>query len=428
MSFLNFDLSFLFSETSIAILFLIILSFLLYYKRDKLKLQKILFIKLKNFFGKKNFELPFVYMILYKAKWGIKSMDKIAKKHPKIIGFLATSGIYVGFLGMILIFYFLAQTLFKMFISPTTTSGVAIAQPFYKTQIGSPFFYIPFSYFIIAIFIIATIHEFSHGVVARLYNVKIKSSGFAFFSLLLPIIPAAFVEPDNNQVKKIKIKQQMAIFAAGPLSNILLAVIVFLLMFGINTSLADVTDSSVMTVNYTKYMGNDSIGVYPAEQVGVKLQDKLIMLDDTEINNIDDFVTFMDNTSSGQEIVLKTNSSSYNITLAASPQNSEKGYLGLSAVDVNEYTEEFKESYSSWIPAMEWFFGLLIILFMFNLGVGLMNLAPLGGLDGGQMVLALLKTKYKEKEALNIWGKISLITLILLLANIFVPMIMGFFM
>jgi len=406
MSFLNFNLSSLLSETSIALIFLIILSLLLYKNKDKLKIQKIVF--------------PFLYMILYKAKWGIKSMDKIAKKYPKLVGFFGISGIYTGVIGMVLILGMLTVSFVKAFITPTGVSGVAIAQPFVKTSFGSPFFYIPFSYFIVAIFIIATVHEFAHGVVARLYNVKIKSSGFAFFSVLIPILPAAFVEPDNKQVKKLPVMKQMAIFAAGPMSNIVLAAILFLVMFGINTGLNDVTDTNVRILNYTVFEDNVT---YPAEIAQIDLGGNLIMLDDTNISSLKDFTRFMKSTSAGQNITVVTNYTTYNVTLVAHPQGMDTGYLGLIATDVNEYKPEFKEKYAVIVPIMEWLFGLLIILFMFNLGVGLMNLAPLGGLDGGQMVLAFLRTKFDEKKSIAIWGRISLFTLFILLGNIFLPMI-----
>ena len=40
------------------------------------------------------------------------------------------------------------------------------------------------------------IHEFSHGILARVENVKINSIGL----LLFAIIPGAFVEPDEEKL------------------------------------------------------------------------------------------------------------------------------------------------------------------------------------------------------------------------------------
>ena len=77
------------------------------------------------------------------------------------------------------------------------------------------------------------VHEFSHGVVARAHNVEVKSSGFAVLGIVLPIIPAAFVEPNEDKLKKEDAIVQYSIFAAGPVSNIFLAIIFFLVMISV---------------------------------------------------------------------------------------------------------------------------------------------------------------------------------------------------
>ena len=47
--------------------------------------------------------------------------------------------------------------------------------------------FVPFLYFIISIIVIAVMHEGAHGVIARVYNMKIKSSGFALIFMLVPL-------------------------------------------------------------------------------------------------------------------------------------------------------------------------------------------------------------------------------------------------
>ena len=81
-----------------------------------------------------------------------------------------------------------------LFTKPAASSGVGLVLPFKAKGV----FYVPFFYWIISIFVIAVVHEFSHGLIARANNIKVKSSGFAFLALLVPIIPAAFVEPDEK--------------------------------------------------------------------------------------------------------------------------------------------------------------------------------------------------------------------------------------
>lgn len=399
--------NFFVTETTVAIIFFLILGIFLWFKRKNLEIQKWIF--------------PLLYLIMYKGNWGIKSMDKIAKKHPKIVKFISYSGVFIGFTGMILISALLLISFFKI-LGGNTSAVVGVAQPFVKTSIGSPFIYIPFSYFIILIFIIAFVHEFSHGIVARLFKAKIKSSGFAFFSILIPILPAAFVEPDEKQVSKLKPMQQLAIFAAGPLSNILLAALVLLLFLGINPAIANISTQDVVIMNYTP-----ENSTFPAELAGVGLGESIKQIDNINISNTQDFVDFMEKTKPNQTILMYTNESKYDITLIESPNNNETGYLGVIVLQQNDYTQSFKENYRWFIGPLNWLMGFLVLLFLFNLGVGLINLVPCGPLDGGRMVLTVLKIKFKEKKAIAIWGKITLITLLILLADIFLPVILKMF-
>ena len=397
----------LFSETTFALAFILFLALFLWQRRHKVEVQKWVF--------------PLLYMILYRMKWGIKTMDVLAKRYPRLVLWFAYGGVYVGFLGMILTVGYLGYMLFNVFFMGSTDASVAVVQPFVETDFGSPFFYVPFTYFIVAIFIIATVHEAAHGVVARLFKVKVKSTGFAFFSVLVPIIPAAFVEPDDKQVKKISPMKQLGIYAAGPFSNLLLALLVFIIMLAVTPGLNSVTSEHVVISDYVS--GDD---MYPAELAGVGVGERIRAIDDVAMGSVQDFVTFMGGTAAGQQIVLHTNASSYDIVLAESP-GSETGYLGVMVRPLTEYDDAFKATYGWLIPPMEWMLGLMLLLFIFNIGVALINLAPIGPLDGGRMLLTVLLTRFPEKKALTIWGKVSLLTLLLLLANIFLPWILRAF-
>ncbi|EQD30907.1 peptidase M50, partial [mine drainage metagenome] len=65
---------------------------------------------------------------------------------------------------------------------------------------------------VLSLAIILIIHEFSHGILARSFKVKLKSVGV----LLFGVIPVgAFVEPDEREVVKLKKDKQNRIFSAG---------------------------------------------------------------------------------------------------------------------------------------------------------------------------------------------------------------------
>jgi len=84
---------------------------------------------------------------------------------------------------MVLISFELVRQLITALIQPSGAAAVALVLPFDSGLKGT--IAVPFFYWIISIFIIAVVHEFSHGIVARAHNIKIKSSGFAFLSIII---------------------------------------------------------------------------------------------------------------------------------------------------------------------------------------------------------------------------------------------------
>ena len=77
---------------------------------------------------------------------------------------------------------------------------------------------IPFFAGILALAVILITHEFSHGVISRIYKIKIKKVGL----VLLGVIPmGAFVEPDEKKVLTLDKYKQNGIFIAGIASNFL---------------------------------------------------------------------------------------------------------------------------------------------------------------------------------------------------------------
>ena len=70
---------------------------------------------------------------------------------------------------------------------------------------------LPIVYGWIAIVFAIVIHEGAHGVIARNVGLKVKSSGLLFF-LFVPI--GAFVDVDEEQIKKAKPRASLKIMAA----------------------------------------------------------------------------------------------------------------------------------------------------------------------------------------------------------------------
>jgi membrane-associated protease RseP (regulator of RpoE activity) len=85
---------------------------------------------------------------------------------------------------------------------------------------------IPIGYGIFALAVAIMIHELFHGILTRFGKLKVKSLGLMF--LIVPI--GAFVEPDEDELKNTSRIKRSRVFAAGPATNIILAIICLLLL------------------------------------------------------------------------------------------------------------------------------------------------------------------------------------------------------
>jgi membrane-associated protease RseP (regulator of RpoE activity) len=381
-----------------AIAFVVLLGIFLYLQRKKLTLQKVAF--------------PFLYFLMRRSKLGLRSMEATAKRYGRLTRVLGIFGIVIGFIGMGVMAFALIQNIVKILTVPEAVSGVQLVLPF-KLK-GS--FYVPFFYWIASITVIATIHEFSHGVVAQAYKMKIKSSGFAFLAILVPILPAAFVEPNEKELTRSPRKQQLSVYAAGPFSNILLGMMVlgiFLLTVGpVSNLLFENTG-----VEVTGLVESDII--YPAKAVNISPGELITGIDNNEIKDTDAFVSALSSKKPGDLVDIRTNKSEYTVTLAKNPANQSKPYLGVYVQQKSIVKPSVQDSVGSFVPAAAvWLYGLLYWLYILNLGIGLFNLVPLGPLDGGRMLLVALQNYTDKKRAAKYWRLISTFFLALIITNL----------
>jgi len=379
-----------------AIVFVILVLLFLWWKRKDVKVQGI---------------FPLFYFVMYRTKFGLRFMDRMAKRFPKSLKWLSTAGIWIGFAGMVAICALLIQATLKLLTKPEAAPEVQLVLPIEAKGV----FFVPFLYWIISIFVIAVVHEFAHGIVARLYNIKVKSAGFAFLGILLPIIPAAFVEPDEKASAKKPKKAQLAVFAAGPFSNILLAGVIFLLLFFVGQPLAE----SVYEQQGVKIV--EVVEGSPASIAGLNVNEIVEVVDGRVITSTDNFTAILAEKKPGDTLALETRNGTYEILLEENPDNVTRPYVGVKSRQHVENKEEFEAKYGKIIPeVILWFFGLFYWLYLLNIGIGLFNLVPMGPLDGGRMLRAVLE---KRKNGKSLFALISLFFLLLILLNLFA----GFF-
>ena len=115
------------------------------------------------------------------------------------------------------------------------------AEKLAQTQAGAtlllPGINLPFFEGIAALVIIMIMHEGAHAILARLAKVPVLSSGIVLFGII-PI--GAFIEPDENQLKKTEAMPQSRVLIAGSTSN-LMGSILFFILFIIYVAIVNAT-------------------------------------------------------------------------------------------------------------------------------------------------------------------------------------------
>ncbi len=381
------------------IVFVLVLITLVVKNKKNLELQKIIF--------------PLIYAGLFRTNFGLKFINKFSKRFKEWIILIGYCGIGIGFVGMILIVVSIIQSVIIAISQPQASAGVALVLP--QTTIPGIGF-LPFWYWILALFFLILIHEFSHGIVAKAHGLKVKSSGLGFFALIVPLIPLAFVEPDEKQLEKAPDHVQYSIYAAGPFSNILSALIILLMFMFIFTPI-----DKVMTepIGFSFDIINES---YPSSA----LPENIIInrLNEEEINSYSPFLDVMAATKIGDEIKLGNETNSYTITTVESPDG-KRSFVGIQNI-VNEY--KVKNNINKfWFGVYSWIKGLFKWLGLLSFFIGLANLLPIGPVDGGRMVKTFTDKLIKDKKKSNgVWIKISLFVLALLLFSLLFPWLRNF--
>jgi len=165
--------------------------------------------------------------LLLRTKKGIGFLKKISSK-KRFWKAYGSSGIVFCFICMIIfVIFFLWQFSFILGLTPEERASLLPGAEFYVIlPVINPILPIEYLFYVILALIVAIIvHEFSHGILTLAGNLKVKSMGILY--LILPI--GAFVEPDEEQMKKTKISKRMRVYAAGPLSNFVVFFICLLL-------------------------------------------------------------------------------------------------------------------------------------------------------------------------------------------------------
>lgn len=356
----------------------------------------IAFIVVKN---KHKFHFQSGIIALYKTKLGLKMMDKWGNKHPKFFRFIGYLGVIVGFIGMVFMTFALYQGVSQFYMDPQAPATVGVVIPGIQVE-GSPFNSLDIITGLIIIFIVAAFHEFGHGVISRAHNVRVNSSGVVFFGPIL----GAFVEPDNKQLYSSSNKTQLSIFAAGPFFNVILtlfamAIITMLPFAGLTFAQNQPLIVDTITDNST------------LSQIDIEQGDVIKSINGVEMSNLQILRENLYDLEINESIEIVTNKGEFNAKLMGHPENGAVPFLGITP----------KQTVTSWLLFKLEIF--LMFLAIISIGIGAANLLPFGPLDGGRMIKNVIEQMFAGKTAHIVFSWVSSITLLLLLTNIFWPII-----
>lgn len=375
------------------------------------------------YINRSKFEFQGRIVAIYKTKVGISLMERISSKYPRFIIFLGTLGIYVGFAGMLVMIYFMGLGLYQLIFVPSAPPMFSPVLPGVSIP-GSPIT-LPLFEGIIALFVVVVIHEFTHGVISKAYKIPIKSSGLVMFGP----IPGAFVEPDEKKLVRAKRKAQLSIFAGGPFANVLLALVIFLVMIG----MAAVSNSMYYSDGIEiKGFTNPDDALNGGRLENLSEGDVIYSINGFAVQSAYNLSDAMADISPGDVVILETSRGVKNLVMSSNPENESLPYLGI-YLNNNIEGKTYVASNKVFSTVYLWFFGnpfdlrfneglgLLGWIFVISLGIGIVNLLPLGPMDGGRMYLLVLEKYFDKTKVKRIASATTFVLVFCLIVLIIVP-------
>ena len=259
--------------------------------------------------------------LMWRTDWGKNFIERISQNKP----FWRRVGdvwVVTVFIIMILMFSLLLWQATLAWQIPKTSA----VSP--KMMIGLPGLnpVIPLWYGILALVIAMVIHEFSHGILSRVAGVKVKALGLLLF--FFPV--GAFVEPDEEGMKSMKKWERMRLYAAGPGSNMVVAVVFSFLFSSVMVASLEPAEDGLLLYSVSADYGGAEAGLEPWML--------LTAIDEEEVRNTDDWKRIMNDTYAGQTV---------NVSIL------NRGIPGIYSVTLSDkgsyYLKYYPDYYESWM-------------------------------------------------------------------------------
>jgi membrane-associated protease RseP (regulator of RpoE activity) len=305
----------------------------------------------------------------------------------------------------------------------------------------------------LAFIITIAVHEFGHGILCRVENIKVKTMG-----ALIAIIPIGFfVEPDEEELDKTKGMAKVRMFGAGITNNLVVGFSCFFLLI-LCMGLVTPVSQPVIHGVYKDY---------PAASAGIPTGSIVTAVNGVPVNSRSDVSTILNTTKPGNTLTLTVEKDKivkdYPLTLTAWPGDTlgrTSGFMGVEYYDgaavmsviqgmlsplgffqflivpfANDSGVQFLRILAFETPdtiyyqvPFEGFWGVVHLLFWcawININVGIFNAIPMIPLDGGYIfkegVDRLLDRRGLLKYSSYVTGAVTYLMLIVLVSLIALP-------
>ena len=307
-----------------------------------------------------------LFTIMWKHKATGESLKYLAKnKAIKIYGWIS---IALTLAAMGAAYYFLSNIILSR-LMPTEVTTQARLIPLLPglTVVG-----VHLLYSMIAISIAIVFHELSHAIMALSEGIRLKSWGLA----LVFIIPAAFVEPVEEDYNNSRVLSKVKLLAAGSAANIIIALITIALLQVIATQ-------HPLIIGVIPEINGK---ITPAANTG--LQDyvpfAIISVNNTQINGLIPLTNKI-KTYANETVIYNMTIYSYKYMKYISLLLVKPAGMSMIGVYINPFPAPNPSicmigSACIHIP------GLLSWILWVNMGLALINAAPLFITDGGKIV------------------------------------------
>jgi len=314
--------------------------------------------------------------------------------------------------------------------------------------------YIPSTIAVWLAFVITiAIHEFGHGILSRIENIRVKSVGALLF--VVPI--GFFVEPDEEDLNQTKGMKKVRMFGAGITNNIVAGGVCFLVMVLLMGLVVPVTGPIIGGVYQN----------YSASEAGILPYSIIQSVNGSMVQTPTEVSALLNATHPGDTLALSVIYNgvlmNYSLTLSEWPEGvdgRESGFMGITYYDSPLILQAIGDSISPIgflrfltvpfdmtgmgnplrilafeTPAQQFytvpfagFWGIISFLFWcgwINISVGIFNAIPMVPLDGGYILKEGVERAFERrglaKYAAYVTSFISTLMVVILISLIMLP-------